>query len=278
MPNVNPFSYVNQIGAKKPAPTAVQQAWNPAPPTPSYAAPPASQGVAVPSPGGAPPDESAARQNAARAATESATRQRQTELNADEDRNRSIQQERERAWAHRQNAVNAGGTASGEYGYAYPAGGGGGASRGNSGGASAPAPAYAEAPFDASGLAALRQQVMPPPVAAPSPVNNTVSDQAFARAKDKSGLLALRRMADSRTAFAQRGMTGGGGEARAMDAVLGDASSGLQDFALGQAQTEATRGYQVADRDYAGALQQRGQDIGMTPTLLALLKASGRAY
>lgn len=225
------------------------------------------------------PAEIAAKQQASQDAAHAAQVQQQTELNAAEDRARQIQQERDMAAAHRQNAVNVGGTASGEYGYAYPGGGGSGAGSGASrasggGGSASPAPQA----LDLSQLSSLKSQVAPPQVPPPSyAANNGVADQAFARAKDKAGLLALRRMADSRREFAQRGLSGGGGDARAMDSVLGDASSGLQDFALGQAQTEAGLARQATDRDYAGALQQRSQDISMIPTLLSLLRESQRS-
>jgi len=205
-----------------------------------------------------------------RRATMAEQERQQAAANAAEDRQRGIQQERDMAGAHRQNAVNVGGTASGEYGYAYPVDGGGGSRRagGDEGGAG----------VGFGSFEALRQAAIPPQVAAPSYAEDRgVSDAAFGRAKDKAGLLALRRMADSRTHFAQRGISGGGGDARAIDAVLGDASSGLQDFALGQAQTESALARQATDRNYAGAVQQRGQDMSLTPTLLSLLRA-GRAY
>lgn len=241
-------------------------------------------GIAAPPPGGMPAEEQMAQRAAAQTAANAAQKQQQDDLNKAEDRNRSIQKERDMAAANRQNAVNAGGTASGEYGYAYPVGGGGRGMEIGGGMFAAPNPRQAPQPaqssdsFDASALASLRAQMQPPPVAPIAPPNNGVADQAFARAKDKTGLLALRRLADSRAQFGQRGMTGSGVEAGVMDSILGDASSGLQDFALGQAQTEADRSYQVADRNYAGALQQRGQDISLTPILLDMLRRSGRAY
>lgn len=245
-----------------------------------------SVGGAAPAPGGVAvfdPDASrrAAEEEGARLARETAavTAAKQAELNAAEDRNRQIQQERDMADAHRQNAVNAGGTSSGAYGYAYPDGGGGGSSSGGSRAAAPQAAPQAASPqIDFNQLASLKAQVVPAYAQPPAAPDNGAGDLAFARAKDKAGLLALRRMSDSRAQFAQRGMTGGGNEARAMDSVLGDAAGGLTDVAIAQATQEAARGNAVSDRNFAAQIQQRGQDISLTPTLLSLLRSAGVAY
>lgn len=132
-------------------------------------------------------------------------------------------------------------------------------------------------PIDTGSIAALRSAAMPAAVPPPSyAVDKSIGDNAFARAKDKAGLLALQRSAGTRTAAMQHGTTGGGREIAGLDGILGDAADNLTGVATAQAENEARRGYEVENRNYAGALQQRGQEIGLMPSLLSLINAQRR--
>lgn len=131
--------------------------------------------------------------------------------------------------------------------------------------------------IDTNAIAALKTAAMPAAVPPPSYVaDKTVSDNAFARAKDTAGLLALQRTAGARTSAMQHGTTGGGREIAGLDSILGDTVDNLTGVATAQAEQEAQRGYEVANRNYAGAITQRGQEIGLTPSLLSLIAAQRR--
>jgi hypothetical protein len=132
------------------------------------------------------------------------------------------------------------------------------------------------APMDPSVGGMGNTGVMKPPGAAgdPSPAD-AASDMAFGRAKDRAGLLAASRMKGARSAMGGQSV---GQSARAVNDVLSDASSGLSDVATAQAVTQANRAAQVVDRNYAGALQKRGQNMSVAPSILALTRSSGRAY
>jgi hypothetical protein len=103
----------------------------------------------------------------------------------------------------------------------------------------------------------------------------SAADLAFARAKDKAGLLAGARLKGARSAMGDRSL---GTQARAVDSILGDAEQGLTDVATKQALYEAQRSADVEDRNYAGEITRRGQNFGIAPSLFALLRGQGRAY
>lgn len=210
-----------------------------------------------------------------RAQSDAATAAKQAELNAAEDRRRAQQREdellaRERQAHAQKMTARLSGTAPAPVAAAP-------AYASSQSYATAAAPAPAPAPIDLSMITALKQAATPPPVAPPSyAADKGVSDTAFARAKDKAGLLALRRTADARTSAAQRGITDSGIERRATESILDDTVNNLTGVAETQAAQEADRGYQTIDRNYQGELQQRGQDISLMPTLLSLLNAQRR--
>ncbi len=142
-----------------------------------------------------------------------------------------------------------------------------------------PAPAYAQqsAAPDMTAMLGMLQQLKtaatPAPVVAAPERDNQAGELAFARAKDKAGMLAHSRMRGVRA------LAGAGGRYdKSVNSILGDASNELTNVALGQAQQEASRGADVVDRNYAGAIQQRGQDLSLVPTLLSLVRSAGRAY
>lgn len=119
------------------------------------------------------------------------------------------------------------------------------------------------------------QAVQPKGAAADLSPAEQASELAFARAKDKAGLLAGARLKGARSALANSSL---GTQARGVNAILGDAASGLSDVATAQAISQAQRAADVEDRNYAGGLTRRGQNMGLAPSILALLRSSGRAY
>lgn len=107
----------------------------------------------------------------------------------------------------------------------------------------------------------------------------------FNRAKDQQGQIG-RSAIDSLHGLAASGGYSGSGMERAGEAsVVNNAASGLGDVTREQMINEAARAGQISDRDYAGGLTRRGQDIttrgqnvSMLPSLLGLIQSHGSAY
>jgi len=101
-----------------------------------------------------------------------------------------------------------------------------------------------------------------PAPAVPLPGQPSASDLAFARAKDKAGVIGSRAMEAARSS----------GDSRAIEGVISGTANKLTDVALGQAVDEAGRAHAVDDRNYAGTLQQRQQNLSLLPSMLSLLR------
>lgn len=107
---------------------------------------------------------------------------------------------------------------------------------------------------------------------------NSAGDMAFARAKDREGIMGSRALSDLKGTMTQTGNAGGGLERGALGALYGGTMGNLNDVSLGQAEWEANRAANVEDRNYAGNLTKRGQNLGMIPSILGLAGNKGRAY
>ena len=112
---------------------------------------------------------------------------------------------------------------------------------------------------------------------APLPGQPTAGELIFARAKDQAGQLASARLKDVRDTFSAHNLAGSGNEARAMNDLLTSTQTGLEGVATQNAIYDANRAAAVEDRNYAGDLTRRSQNLSTLPSMLGFLK-SGRAY
>lgn len=85
----------------------------------------------------------------------------------------------------------------------------------------------------------------------------------FGRAKDRIGKLGRGSMKALANMFASRGLSGSGHESKALADEIGGMRGELADVVTNQALESVRREAAIHDRDYAGGLSQRGQDIGI---------------
>jgi len=128
---------------------------------------------------------------------------------------------------------------------------------------------HTETPVAPSGGAA------PTGPAAPAVDPQAAKDAAFARAKDKIGLDTRASMTALRESLAGRGALGSGVEGGGMASLLGEGAGNLSDVVSNQTAYDVAGNNARADRNYEGALKQRGQNLGVSQSLLSLL---GGAY
>ena len=114
-----------------------------------------------------------------------------------------------------------------------------------------------------------------PPTGTPAVDPQVARDAAFARAKDKIGQIQRGAITSLREGMAERGTLGGGLESGAMASLLGEGQEQLGDVVRDQTISDLDQQNRVADRNYAGDLTRRGQNLGLSQSLLSLL---GRAY
>ena len=100
---------------------------------------------------------------------------------------------------------------------------------------------------------------------------------AFARAKGRAGQTARASLDALREIQSSRGLLGGAKEAQGAESVIGEAAGGLGEFENEQLMLDLNRAGEIGNRNYAGALTRRGQDIEKRRSLLALLSSSGGA-
>jgi len=102
---------------------------------------------------------------------------------------------------------------------------------------------------------------------------------AFARAKDRAANLARTSLMTLRASAAERGVNVAGGTNPALlseeSRTLAQASQPLTDLNRDQALTEADRANTVADRNFAGNLATRSQNMSLAPSLMSLLRVGG---
>ena len=101
---------------------------------------------------------------------------------------------------------------------------------------------------------------------------------AFARAKDQAGQTARASLTSLREALGSRGMLGGGAETVGTANIIGGAGQDVGDFTREQLIQDLDRSSKVADRDYAGKVTKRGQDLDYRQSLLALLNSGKGLY
>lgn len=96
---------------------------------------------------------------------------------------------------------------------------------------------------------------------------------AFGRAKEQAGGTANAAIRALQSAMEGRGMTGSTLEAQGMGEIVGGAGGAVNDFTTEQLMADLQRAGQLEDRNYAGGLQRRGQDIAYRNALTQLLSA-----
>jgi len=101
---------------------------------------------------------------------------------------------------------------------------------------------------------------------------------AFARAKEQSAQVAQSSLHGLRNSLSGRGITGGGYAAMQTAGALMPAAEQLQDFGREQMIQQAGQASKNADTEYAGQVEQRGQNVNSTGQILDLLKSKGRIY
>ena len=118
-----------------------------------------------------------------------------------------------------------------------------------------------------------------PAVGGGAPVANEEAARAvaFGRAKDQAGQIAAASLQSLQNILNARGTTGSTEEARGVADIVGGAGSGLQEVTREQLLQDLQRAAEVADRNYAGGITQRGQDLASQQSLYSLAGA-GRLY
>ena len=95
---------------------------------------------------------------------------------------------------------------------------------------------------------------------------------AFSRAKDQAGRIARSSLTQIAEQVASRGMSGASVQALQEAGAIGSAENTLQDLGRDQMISDVNRAGNVADRDYAGQLAMRGQDMQNRQSYLSLLR------
>ncbi len=162
-------------------------------------------------------------------------------------------------------------TTSVNYNYNTGAGGGGAGGRTGSGGS---------APYRGTGQpqamptvqeiqqylpAPVPHATLPPRIEHPSRVDRSAAEAAaFGRAKDTVGQSTQGALKALRRQMSARGISGSGLESAGISDVVTRGEGELGDVARDQAIEGVRRDYAEADRNYAGDLSQRGEDVGFT--------------
>ncbi len=103
-------------------------------------------------------------------------------------------------------------------------------------------------------------------------------EAAFARAKDRAGLISKSAITGLRDNMAARGTLGSGMEGEQTANILSGAAGGLGDVNREQMIKEANSAQHIADQEYQGGITQRGQNIQAMQGLLAALRSGGSIY
>lgn len=98
-------------------------------------------------------------------------------------------------------------------------------------------------------------------------------DAAYARQKDMVGNQSRSALNALQDLMASRGISGSGIEALMSGNILEGGLNNLGEFNRNQLIQDFSRSGELADRDYAGAIQQRGQDMSRLPSILGLMSA-----
>jgi len=113
-----------------------------------------------------------------------------------------------------------------------------------------------------------------------APAANTDSTAAnaaaFATAKDQTAAIGRGAITGMREGLAERGGLGGGMEGGGMASLMGENARRLSDTTRQQTISDVDTQNRRADRNYAGDLTKRGQNLGVSSSILSLL--GSRAY
>lgn len=106
----------------------------------------------------------------------------------------------------------------------------------------------------------------------PDPQEEQARQAAFARAKERAGMTALSGINSLKSIMEASGKMGSSMESQGMAEVIGGGVSDINDFTRDELIMDTGRAADIADRNYAGALTKRGQDMSMNQSLLSLMK------
>lgn len=104
---------------------------------------------------------------------------------------------------------------------------------------------------------------------------NQARTAAFARAKERAGQTAASGVKSLQDIMANSGRMGSSMEAGAIGGLLGDSVGDINEFSRDEMIMDLNRAGEISDRNYAGALTQRGQNMQMIPSLLGLIGGKG---
>lgn len=96
---------------------------------------------------------------------------------------------------------------------------------------------------------------------------------AFARAKDQAGQIARSSLTSIASNLAGRNMSGGGLQALQEAGAINGATQPLQELTRDQMISDTNRSADIADQEYQGGIQQRGQDLSNRASYLSLLRS-----
>lgn len=116
---------------------------------------------------------------------------------------------------------------------------------------------------------------VPTPTGANPDAERLAEASAFAQAKDQIGALNRATQNDIGEVSAARGINRSGLEASMRAQNIEQGRGQLGQAVRDQATRKVGRQYQVADRDVAAAQAKRAQDIGLTTSMMSLLKQTG---
>jgi hypothetical protein len=103
----------------------------------------------------------------------------------------------------------------------------------------------------------------PATIAPPTVTPSTSAGQAFAQAKDASSRISNKALDALRSQMVSRGIEGSGVEGQGTVDILSGAQQQQSSAAYDAAKTDEERNWEAANTGYAGAITQRGQDIGL---------------
>lgn len=100
--------------------------------------------------------------------------------------------------------------------------------------------------------------------AAPGAISSpSAKSQGFARAKDNAGRVANTALKSLRSEMVSRGIEGSGVEGQLTGNILGETARGVADASFANERQAEEQSWQAAQQGYQGAINQRGQDLGL---------------
>jgi hypothetical protein len=114
----------------------------------------------------------------------------------------------------------------------------------------------------------------PAPDHSDTPQAQAARAAAFARAKDINAQTARASLDSLRGIMSERGMLGSGLEAGEIGKTVERAEGGIGEFNRDQLMSDLDRISALEDRNYAGNLTRRGQDLSLKGSLLGLVNAT----